>query len=58
MILGLEKEDSDLDDRINLLEMAVYNKNTSGQLTKFDRIEERMLEVEVQMRTQRESLQD
>ena len=50
MILGLEKEDQNLDDRINLLEMAVYNKQTQGGKTKFDKIEERMLEVEIQMR--------
>ena len=58
MILGLEKEDQNLDDRINLLEMAVYNKQTQGGKTKFDKIEERMLEVEIQMRAQRENLQD
>ena len=40
-----------MDDRINLLEMAVYNKQTKGGKTKFDKIEERMLEVEILMRT-------
>jgi hypothetical protein len=51
MILRLEKEDEKFDDRCNLLEMAVYNKQTEGGKTKFDQIEERMLELEIKMKT-------
>jgi hypothetical protein len=58
MILILEKVDNSLEERMNLLEIAVYNKSVTGGKTKFDIIEERMLEVEVQMRTLREGLQD
>jgi hypothetical protein len=35
-ILNLEKEDQKFDERVNLLEMAVYNKATEGGKTKFD----------------------
>jgi hypothetical protein len=48
MILGLEKIDNSLEDRMNLLEIAVYNKQVTGEgKTKFDLIEERMLDVEI-----------
>ncbi len=36
MILQLEKEDQKFEDRINLLEMAVYKQETTGGKTKFD----------------------
>ena len=50
-ILALEKADQAFDERVNLLEMAVYNKATKDGKTKFDQIEERMLEVEIKMKT-------
>ena len=36
MIMVLEKEGEKTNDRINLLEMAVYKMDTKGGKTKFD----------------------
>ena len=36
LIMHLETEDAKFEERINLLEMAVYKQNTTGGKTKFD----------------------
>ena len=47
MILVLEKMDLKINERLHLLEMAVYKMETKGGKTKFDEISDRFLEVEI-----------
>ena len=47
MILCLEKMDLKINERLHLLEMAVYKMETKGGKTKFDEIADRFLEVEI-----------
>ena len=42
LIFGLEKTDSRMLDRIDLLEMTLYNRETGTGRTKFDEMEEKM----------------
>jgi len=58
MILVLEKEDDKINERLNLLEMAVYKMDSKGGKTKFDEIEDRFLDNEIKMRVFFERLDD
>ena len=58
MILVLEKEDEKINERINLLEMAVYKIESQTGRTKFDEINDRFHEVDVKMRSQKENTED
>ena len=59
MLLCLEKEDDKMNERLNLLEMAVYKMHSSENgKTKFDEISDRFLEVEIQYRHLKENLDD
>ncbi len=47
MILQLEKVDTDYEERLNILEASVFNKQLMNQRTKFDEIEEKFLETNI-----------
>ena len=51
MIFQLEKEDQKFEERINLLEMAVYKQDTEGGNTKFDQIDDKIMNVGINLRT-------
>ena len=46
-----EKEKDKLDERINLLEMAVFNKQSSGKKTLFDEMDEKILNLQIEVKS-------
>lgn len=58
LIFNLDRIDKKLEERIDLLEMAVYKKDPETGRTKFDELEDRIIEMEIKLRNQREDLQD
>ena len=58
LILVLQKEDEKINERLNLLEMAVYKMETQGGKTKFDEIADRFVEIEIKNRNSREKTED
>ena len=58
LIFNLDRIDKKLEERIDLLEMAVYKKEPETGRTKFDELEDRIIEAEIKLRNQREDLQD
>ena len=52
-----EKEKDKLDERINLLEMAVFNKqNEGGKKTLFDEMDEKILNLQIEVKSGFEEL--
>ena len=57
MILQLEKVDNDYEERLNILEASVFNKQLMNQRTKFDEIEEKFLETNILLAKLKDSMQ-
>ena len=51
MIFKLEKTDADVEKRIDLLEQAVYNKNAETGTTMFDDMEEKLLNMDILLKS-------
>ena len=58
LIFNLDRVDKKLEERIELLEMAVYKKEPDTGRTKFDELEDRIIEAEIKLRNQKEDLED
>ncbi len=51
MIFHLEKTDQDFEKRIDLLEEAVYKKDPNTGGTLFDHMEQKILDMQIQLKT-------
>ena len=58
MILRLEAVDEKIHERLDLLEMAVYNYKEKGGQNKFDEIAERFTRNAVESRSFKEAVED
>ncbi len=47
-----------MQERLNLLEMAVYKLKTQGEKTKFDEIDDKLVDFQIQLRDVKENLED
>ena len=51
MIFKLEKTDQNFESRIDLLEQAVYHKNAEDGTTMFDDMEEKILNMDILLKS-------
>ena len=58
MIFKIQKSDENVADRLGLLEQAVYQRDTETGKTLFDQMEEKILEMDILLKTSIRDLND
>ena len=58
MILKLQKQEEDFFNRIEFLEKAVYKKDPETGATLFDKVEEKVLQMEIEIRAHMQAFKE